>query len=177
MVHYCQNGQNGLIGLFPMFFGRSCLIPNLDILVKQQLVFWIDNYNHILYLIQKLLNYDHQRFYSYWDKSNDVTKLPKKKGSFQLFLKGYINADIWLKIYPIPTNDVYLLKKTSRIEVPLGETKFLFTWSQESMQQFQEELEKLVILDYLMRNTDRGLDNWMIKLEWIEIKRKQLTKS
>ena len=44
------------------------------------------------------------------------------------------------------------------------------------MQQFQEELEKLVILDYLMRNTDRGLDNWMIKLEWIEIKRKQLTK-
>ena len=45
------------------------------------------------------------------------------------------------------------------------------------MQQFQEELEKLVILDYLMRNTDRGLDNWMIKLEWIEIKRKQLTKS
>ena len=29
MVHYCQNGQNGLIGLFPMFFGRSCLIPNL----------------------------------------------------------------------------------------------------------------------------------------------------
>ena len=41
----------------------------------------------------------------------------------------------------------------------------------------QEELEKLVILDYLMRNTDRGLDNWMIKLEWIEIKRKQLTKS
>ena len=100
-----------------MFFGRSCLILILDILVKQQLVFWIDNYNHILYLIRKLLNYDHQRFYSYWDKSNDVTKLPKKKGSFQLFLKGYINADIWLKIYPIPTNDVCLLKKTSRIEV------------------------------------------------------------
>lgn len=30
----------------------------------------------------------------------------------------------------------------------------------------REELEKLVILDYIMRNTDRGLDNWMIKVDW-----------
>jgi len=29
----------------------------------------------------------------------------------------------------------------------------------------REELEKLVILDYIMRNTDRGLDNWMIKID------------
>lgn len=162
---------------FPCFFGRSCLIPNLGYIsetaacvLDRQLQSYIVPHTEIVELRSPTF------FYSYWDKSNDVTKLPKKKGSFQLFLKGYINADIWLKIYPIPTNDVCLLKKTSRIEVPLGETKFLFTWSQESMQQFQEELEKLVILDYLMRNTDRGLDNWMIKLEWIEIKRKQLTK-
>ena len=31
------------------------------------------------------------------------------------------------------------------------------------MKNFREEIEKLVILDYLMRNTDRGLDNFMIK--------------
>jgi hypothetical protein len=29
----------------------------------------------------------------------------------------------------------------------------------------REQLEKLVILDYIMRNTDRGLDNWMIKID------------
>ena len=43
-----------------------------------------------------------------------------------------------------------------------------FVWTDSVMQQFREELEKLVILDYIMRNTDRGLDNWMIKCEWPE---------
>ncbi|KIK03471.1 hypothetical protein K443DRAFT_676654 [Laccaria amethystina LaAM-08-1] len=38
-----------------------------------------------------------------------------------------------------------------------------FYWSQTLQQSFREELEKLVILDYLMLNTDRGADNYMIK--------------
>ncbi|KZO97570.1 hypothetical protein CALVIDRAFT_479867 [Calocera viscosa TUFC12733] len=38
-----------------------------------------------------------------------------------------------------------------------------FAWNQENVASFQEELERLVVLDYLMRNTDRGLDNFMIK--------------
>ena len=33
-----------------------------------------------------------------------------------------------------------------------------FQWTQELMDDFRLELEKLVILDVLMRNTDRGLD-------------------
>ncbi|MBW0552517.1 hypothetical protein O181_092232, partial [Austropuccinia psidii MF-1] len=37
-------------------------------------------------------------------------------------------------------------------------------WTHELMEDFREEMEKLVILDYLMRNTDRGLDNFMIKV-------------
>ena len=41
-----------------------------------------------------------------------------------------------------------------------------FAWTEPVQQQFREELEKLVILDYIMRNTDRGLDNWMVKVEW-----------
>ncbi len=39
-------------------------------------------------------------------------------------------------------------------------------WTPSLKQSFREELEKLVILDYIMRNTDRGLDNWMIKVDW-----------
>lgn len=39
-------------------------------------------------------------------------------------------------------------------------------WTESLKQSFREELEKLVILDYIMRNTDRGLDNWMIKVDW-----------
>jgi len=38
-----------------------------------------------------------------------------------------------------------------------------FSWTPALQQGFREELEKLIILDYLMRNTDRGLDNFMIK--------------
>ncbi|OAX42520.1 hypothetical protein K503DRAFT_766700 [Rhizopogon vinicolor AM-OR11-026] len=38
-----------------------------------------------------------------------------------------------------------------------------FYWSRVLQQSFREELEKLVILDYLMLNTDRGADNYMIK--------------
>jgi len=53
-----------------------------------------------------------------------------------------------------------------------------FQWTEALQQNFREELEKLVILDYMMRNTgmppawtillipDRGLDNWMIKICW-----------
>ncbi|KAI0081899.1 hypothetical protein K474DRAFT_1748215 [Panus rudis PR-1116 ss-1] len=38
-----------------------------------------------------------------------------------------------------------------------------FYWSQALQDDFRVELEKLVILDYLMLNTDRGADNYMIK--------------
>ncbi|KAJ3570961.1 hypothetical protein NP233_g4066 [Leucocoprinus birnbaumii] len=38
-----------------------------------------------------------------------------------------------------------------------------FYWTQGLQQSFRGELEKLVILDYLMLNTDRGADNYMIK--------------
>ncbi|KAI8986428.1 phosphatidylinositol 3 and 4-kinase-domain-containing protein [Pilobolus umbonatus] len=38
-----------------------------------------------------------------------------------------------------------------------------FRWTNKLLRQFKREFEQLVILDYLIRNTDRGLDNWMIK--------------
>ncbi|KAG6337087.1 hypothetical protein ID866_1998 [Astraeus odoratus] len=44
-----------------------------------------------------------------------------------------------------------------------GDTSHTFYWSRALQQNFREELEKLVVLDYLMLNTDRGADNWMIK--------------
>ena len=40
-----------------------------------------------------------------------------------------------------------------------------FAWTDNIKQSFREELEKLVILDYIMRNTDRGLDNWMVRVD------------
>lgn len=39
-----------------------------------------------------------------------------------------------------------------------------FYWTTDNMREFRLELERLVVLDYLMRNTDRGLDNFMVKI-------------
>lgn len=67
--------------------------------------------------------------------------LPPKTGSFQLFVNGYKDADYWLRRFeqePLPPKTV-----TS----------------------FQLQFEKLVILDYIIRNTDRGNDNWLIRFE------------
>ncbi|XP_052371282.1 phosphatidylinositol 4-kinase type 2-beta isoform X2 [Oncorhynchus keta] len=68
--------------------------------------------------------------------------VPKTKlGSFQLFVEGYHEADYWLRRFeaePLPEN----IRK-----------------------QLQSQFERLVILDYVIRNTDRGNDNWLIKYE------------
>ena len=40
------------------------------------------------------------------------------------------------------------------------------------MSEFQLEFEKMVILDYLIRNTDRGNDNWLIKYEPVTVEGK-----
>ena len=158
---------------FPCCFGRSCLIPNLGYISEAaacvldcQLQSYIVPYTAVIRLRAPTF------YYKFWDKSNDVTKLLYKIGSFQMFLHGYVNADLFFKMYPIPT-DEQLLPKSLHVEIEVDEevTGSKFSWSQDSMSQFREELEKMVILDYLMRNTDRGMDNWMIKLEWREVNR------
>lgn len=153
---------------FPCFFGRSCLIPNLGYIseaaactLDRQLLSNIVPYTDVTFLRSPSF------YYSYWDKSEDIQKLPRKVGSFQLFLKGYMEAQSWFRLFPIPvkTNE---LPESLDITVAIDEDNLdtKFRWSRKSIQQFREELEKLVILDYIMRNTDRGADNWMIKIEW-----------
>lgn len=67
--------------------------------------------------------------------------LPPKTGSFQVFVNGYKDADYWLRRFeqePLP---------------------------HKLLSNFQIEFEKLVILDYIIRNTDRGNDNWLIRYD------------
>ncbi len=137
--------------------------------------------------------------YPFWDRYNYSRKkkpLPAKPGSFQVFLKGFKDANIFLRENPWPdqylsgfrTNDPHRKRKkrwadncrpsssagddvesdddgqSSPASRTLGPDNFV--WTESLKQSFREELEKLVILDYIMRNTDRGLDNWMIKVDW-----------
>ena len=187
--------------LFPCFFGRACLIPNLSY-VSEAAAYVIDSrlrtnlvpYTDIVYLSSKSFYYD------FWDRSAYYRKrkaLPAKVGSFQVFLKGFKDANIFLRDHPWPDqtsqsfrpDDASKRKRKRWTENcrPNGATsddedeaqsearsalleeesrEQRFSWTETLQQSFREELEKLVVLDYIMRNTDRGLDNWMIKVDW-----------
>ncbi|KKA30328.1 hypothetical protein TD95_002262 [Thielaviopsis punctulata] len=185
--------------LFPCFFGRACLIPNLSY-VSEAAAYTLDcqlrthmvPYTDVVYLSSKSFHYP------FWDRHSFYRKkkpLPEKPGSFQVFLKGFKDANIFLRENPWPdqywsgfrTRDTGRRSRSQRWtdscrptagrqpdeeadaeydpeSEPLGPDNF--HWTDALKQSFREELEKLVILDYIMRNTDRGLDNWMVKIDW-----------
>jgi phosphatidylinositol 4-kinase type 2 len=181
--------------LFPFFFGRACLIPNLSY-VSEAAAYVLDTqlrtnlvpYTDIIGLSSKSFHYD------FWDRRAFYRKkkpFPEKLGSLQVFLKGFKDANIFLKEHPWPDQhnggsrlDASRQKKRRWAEDcrPSGpqsdneDDDDLSTtaaqqrrrrgfWTDTLQQSFREQLEKLVILDYIMRNTDRGLDNWMIKID------------
>lgn len=191
--------------LFPCFFGRACLIPNLSY-VSEAAAYVLDcrlrtnlvPYTDIVYLSSKSFYYD------FWDRSSYYRKrkpLPAKVGSFQVFLKGFKDANIFLREHPWPdqVNSGFRTDAAPRKKLkPWGEScrpsgapsddeadedtqvegssaaseedtqRRRFFWTDALQTSFRKELEKLVVLDYIMRNTDRGLDNWMIKVDWHE---------
>lgn len=148
---------------FPCCFGRSCLVPNQGYLseagaslVDAKLGLNVVPKTAIVSLAAPTFNY------SRMDRAMTRTKerirdrypdigrhfrrigLPPKRGSFQLFVNGYKDATYWLRqweLYP------------ELAPPPI------------TMREFQLEFERMVILDYIIRNTDRGNDNWLIKYE------------
>ena len=184
--------------LFPCFFGRACLIPNLSY-VSEAAAYTLDSrlctnlvpYTDVVHLSSKAFYYD------LWQRSAFYRKrkpLPEKPGSFQVFLKGFKDATKFLGEHPWPDEantafhpqDVPRRRRWNKNCAPSGDWEDeelepevepmaarrdaspmpdRFQWTDQIQQSFREELEKLVILDYIMRNTDRGLDNWMIKVD------------
>lgn len=176
------------------------LIPNLSY-VSEAAAYVLDcqlrthlvPYTDVVYLSSKSFHYP------FWDRyafSRKRKPLPAKPGSFQVFLKGFKDANVFLREHPWPdqylsgfrTADPQRKRKrrwadtcrpgsappeddesdedredSPQSQIPTPEN---FVWTPTLKQAFREELEKLVILDYIMRNTDRGLDNWMIKVDW-----------
>jgi len=188
--------------LFPFAFGRACLIPNLSY-VSEAAAYVLDSRlrtNLVPYTDVVALS-SNAFFYDFWDRRAHYRKkkpYPEKLGSFQVFLKGFKDANIFLKEHPWPdqqnsgfrTDGAQPRKKTGGFgrwsrdcrpksapyeddeddfaeHTSLGDSlsqRSMF-WTPALQQSFREQLEKLVILDYVMRNTDRGLDNWMIRID------------
>lgn len=140
----------------PCCFGRACLIPNQGYLseagaslVDQKLKLQVVPKTKVVALVSKTFNYlriDREKAKikkqikdRYPGARFHRMGLPPKQGSFQFFVNGYKDADYWLRRFesePLPP----ALEKD-----------------------FQRQFERLVVLDYIIRNTDRGNDNWMIK--------------
>ncbi|KAL8570369.1 hypothetical protein ACOMHN_035787 [Nucella lapillus] len=144
----------------PCCFGRSCLVPNQGYLseagaslVDQKLKLNIVPKTKVVRLASETFNY------SAIDRTKAITKkniyervpslgkrfhrigLPPKAGSFQTFVTGFKDADFWLRRF----DNEALPESTAN--------------------HFQQLFEKLVVLDYIIRNTDRGNDNWLIKYD------------
>lgn len=148
----------------PCCFGRSCLVPNQGYLseagaslVDQKLQLNVVPKTRVVKLASETFNYtriDREKSRAKKIVSERFPKvgrhfhrigLPPKVGSFQVFVEGYKDADYWLRRFEAE---------------PLGET---------TGRQFQLQFERLVILDYIIRNTDRGNDNWLIKYDKPEL--------
>ncbi|XDV15800.1 hypothetical protein PO909_015798 [Leuciscus waleckii] len=145
----------------PCCFGRDCLVLNQGYLseagaslVDQKLELNIVPRTKVVYLASETFNYSAIDRVKSRGKRLALEKVPKvgqrfhriglppKVGSFQLFVEGYKDADFWLRRFeaePLPEN-------TNR--------------------QLQLQFERLVVLDYIIRNTDRGNDNWLIKYDY-----------
>ncbi|CAG8646891.1 4476_t:CDS:2, partial [Paraglomus brasilianum] len=185
--------------LFPCFFGRSCLIPNLGYmsesaasLLDRRLNLNIVPATEVTHLSSPTFHYDYLDRRAAKSKRNPFP-LPEKIGSFQVFLNGYKDAEIFLRDHPWPNStNQDIITASAEVNSAMGKEKKKkrlgvlvcrgdgdddegneytdnehigrkFAWTKELQVQFREQFEKLVLLDYLMRNTDRGLDNWMIK--------------
>ncbi|RKP05698.1 phosphatidylinositol 3 and 4-kinase-domain-containing protein, partial [Thamnocephalis sphaerospora] len=157
---------------FPCFFGRGCLIPNLGY-VSEAAAFLLDRRlglnivprTEVVYLASPSF------YYTRKDRMQSLRHLeaglPPKQGSFQEFVHGYMDANRFFAQCPWIDDDISNGKiAIADAVLPSGSTSPInqLQWTSELKQQFREEVEKLVVLDYLMRNTDRGMDNWMIKV-------------
>ena len=179
--------------LFPCFFGRACLIPNLSY-VSEAAAYVLDSrlqtnivpYTDIVSFSSIAFHYDLWERRAYYRKRKP---LPFKIGSLQVFLKGYKDATLFLNEHPWPDQANVKSRSASRKRTMWAdrcrgsidsgdereeeearpgraETQQRKNfWTPSLQKSFREELEKLVILDYIMRNTDRGLDNWMIRID------------
>ncbi|KII67967.1 Phosphatidylinositol 4-kinase type 2-alpha [Thelohanellus kitauei] len=140
---------------FPCCFGRSCIIPNKGYmseagayLVDQALDLNVVPPTFVTFIASPTFNYSqvdrtalHARIYlkTKFNLSSDIhCILSPKIGSFQKYVEGYSSAYSFLQgsSEPLP---------------PGAEAELQFL------------LEKMIVLDYITRNTDRG-DNWLIKI-------------
>ncbi|AMD19346.1 HBR445Cp [Eremothecium sinecaudum] len=144
---------------FPCFFGRTCLIPNLGYICEAAASLLDRRLHTGLVPRTDTVVLDSTSFYDARNRwfCGLTSRKQRKLGSFQLFLNDYVGANEFFERYPLHMTQRQL-DEVDDLEAAR------FRWTPDTLMQLRQQLEKLIILDYIMRNTDRGLDNWMIHL-------------
>lgn len=198
--------------------GRPCLIPSFSYLSEVGASLLDSRLKLGIVPSTRLVSLASESF-SYPQSMRRKDRFAEKPGSYQQFLRGYVNASTFLRAHPWPSRPRSLLERDLQAEntahgrakararkgrgkadrksimrkclsslaslnclAPIGlkpsaersdgdvepstveDTRLDFQWTKELMDDFRLELEKLVCFDYLIRNTDRGLDNFMVKI-------------
>lgn len=137
----------------PCLFGRSFLTPNTGY-ISEAAASLVDGFlgldmvpqTQIAHLSSAAFVFPWWEHYRVWrERMQDPSaRYPLKLGSFQLFASGFEPSAAVLE----RLNDLRPLEPELRSA-------------------FQAEFERMTILDYAIRNTDRSMDNWLIHLSWV----------
>ncbi|KAI6172772.1 Phosphatidylinositol 4-kinase type 2 [Aphelenchoides besseyi] len=128
--------------LSPCCFGRACLIPNNGYLSECAASIVDDNLKLNIVPKTRVVKLESPTFF-YGHHCGRRVKQKPKEGSFQLFVHDYRSAAELLPEW-----------NTSGISNVLNE---------QEMEEFTLLFHKMCVLDYVIRNTDRHMDNYLIK--------------
>lgn len=107
-------------------------------------VFWFTWIRKLISKIWELLIY-------YITGGHKLITIQRKLGSVQVFELGFVTAKDFFETYPLPSKD-------------LLEEETFGIWDKDLLNNLHQQLQRLYILDFITRNTDRNLDNWMLRL-------------
>ncbi|KAI6189713.1 Phosphatidylinositol 4-kinase type 2 [Aphelenchoides bicaudatus] len=123
-------------------FGRACLIPNNGYL-SETAASIVDEYLDLDIVPKTRILRLYSPTFSYGRHFGRKSEPKPKEGSYQLFVHEYISAGELL-----PEWD------------SIGVSNVL---DDSEIEHFTILFQKMCVLDYVIRNTDRHMDNWMIK--------------
>ena len=127
--------------LSPCCFGRACLVPNTGYL-SEAMASLIDRFFRLEMVPRTEIVYLAAPTFSYPPGEGKVIR--EKVGSLQLFVNGFT-----------------AFSECGQVIQTVARQNPVFA------KQFHSELERLICLDYLCRNTDRTADNWLVKVVWV----------
>lgn len=140
------------------FFAKNSVRTNVRLFVKDILSDIEQNYDQNINWVYFCLIFIHKVLVKLFRLlvfvftgtfSGERIAVQRKLGSLQVFESNFVTADVFLEKYPLPEQD-------------LQEDETFNIWTPELLDELHQQLQKLFVLDFLIRNTDRNLDNWMI---------------